>query len=320
MIRSFHSMQATNSIIEPPVNLAVNIEEYVVSDVLLKIFSLLNFQDISQCISLVSKKWEALSNDPDLLKNVIWNETFNPTDWNRFFPDIALTEFDCNYAFNSLPKTIGAMYKGPCPTFLNKKLGQTHVFVWMPKNLSINKFDALVKKYFPEKMDIFRNITHANYVGMDLSTFMDTLNKRLEKFAEENKNNFGLAIDTDVLDAFGDVMTEESEWLIMPKNNLPIKIGGTFAEHQNIVNALELSNFKSCSFPTVLEGMVSVSTTFFKTHEEILNVHATFCKEDINNSAVIFSVESSLFLTEVIDGLVQEEMSSAPIRKFKSVT
>ena len=316
MIRSFHEMQATTSIIEIP----VTIDDYIVPDVLRQIFSLLNFQDISQSISFVSKKWEVLANDPDLLKNVIWNETFNPNDWNKIFPDIALTEYDCKYAFDSLPNNIGAMYKGPCPTFLNKKLGQTHVFIWMPKNLSINKFDALVKKYFPENpIDNLSKITHANYDGMDFSTFMDTLNKRLEKFAEENKNNFGLAIDLDVLDAFGDVMTEESEWLIMPKNNLTNKIGGTFAEHQEMVNALELSNFKSCSFPTVLEGMVSVSTTFFKTQEEILNVHATFCKEDINNSPIIFGVESCFFLTKVYDDLVREEMSSAPIRKFNSI-
>lgn len=316
MIRSPHEMQDRTSVIQTPLN--VTIDDYIVPDVLLKIFSILSLQDICNYIPLVSKKWSVLSNDPNLLKIAIWNETFNTDDWNRIFPDIALTEFDCKYAFDSLPNNIGAMFKGPCPSFPGKTLGQTHVFVWMPKNLSINKFKAIVKKFFPERpFEDFIKMPPMD-LGPLFKPFMGFSN-HCKNFEEENKIKFGLVIDMDLVDEFGDVMTELSEWLIMPKTNLIESIGGTFAEHQKIVNALELSNFKSCAFPTILEAMVSITTTFFKTDEKILDSHAIFCKETINDSPIYGEVNGSSLLVRPVHKYVSNDMSSAPIRKFKSI-
>lgn len=122
-------------------------------ELILKIFSNLHFLEILR-VATLNKKVSVLVNDPGLLKWVIYRDmTFNPQDWRRYFKDNNPAAFDENQAWNTLPNDIGKIYKNRFLTFPKKKLGETHVIVWKPANLSINNYECMLKtkkefKYF----------------------------------------------------------------------------------------------------------------------------------------------------------------------------
>ena len=71
--------------------------------------------------------------------------TFSPQDWRRYFGDNSPAALEENQAWNLLPNDIGKIYKNRFLKFPKKKLGETHVIVWKPANLSINNYVSLVE-------------------------------------------------------------------------------------------------------------------------------------------------------------------------------
>ena len=114
-------------------------------ELILKIFSNLHFLEILK-IATLNKKVSLLINDPELLKWVIYRDmTFSPQDWKHYFGVQNPAALDENQAWNTLPKDIGKIFKNRFLNFPTKKLGETHVIVWKPANLSINNYASLLK-------------------------------------------------------------------------------------------------------------------------------------------------------------------------------
>ena len=114
------------------------------TELIIQIFSLLHFREILK-IATINKKVSFLVNDPRLLKCVIYRDmTFNPGDWKTHFGDNNPAAFDEELAWKFLPNNIGEIFKNRFLRFPKKKLGETHVIVWKPANLSINNYENLL--------------------------------------------------------------------------------------------------------------------------------------------------------------------------------
>lgn len=113
----------------------------------------------------VSKTLNNLTNEPAVLKLMIYQETFNPGDWKSHFGVDCLGANDAEKAWRSPPDNIGKIYKGQCQTFGAKnifdtfsqlfkgpspKFGETRVNVWISEGISINKHGEYLKQKFPK--------------------------------------------------------------------------------------------------------------------------------------------------------------------------
>ncbi len=131
-------------------------------------------------LSQVNKRMNNLLSDPVLLKEKIYREkTFNPDDWGTYFGNLCLGASDGYPAFKSLPDHIGKLFTGPSPVSKRKKLGQTHVIVWIPSGLCLNDYMELLGGCKDARLLNVQNI---------------------------------------ILDWHGNELTGSSEWVVMPRN------------------------------------------------------------------------------------------------------
>ncbi len=144
----YYNLQNPESLKEGPLKTIPN-------DVLLLILSQLGFEKILK-LSLVNKNWKIVSDDPALLKYVIYKDKlFNPYKFKLHLGhDLGLSENQ--KAWESLPNNIGEIFKGPS-LFSNKKIGETHLFAWIPKNANINNIGKLFQGKFDDPDD-YHNI------------------------------------------------------------------------------------------------------------------------------------------------------------------
>ena len=111
------------------------------------IFSGANFKELRNC-SLVDKKWNQLTNDPMLVKKMIYEEyCFNPSHWNEFCGVGTVLDDEIAKAYASLPKDIREILKSD---YNGQKVIDTHMLVWIPetikgKPITIDNFGALLK-------------------------------------------------------------------------------------------------------------------------------------------------------------------------------
>lgn len=133
-------------------------------------------------LSQVNKSINSLLSNPVLLKEKIYREkTFNPEDWGTYFGNLCLGASDGNLAFQSMPDDIGQIWKGRSPTSKYKKFGQTHVVVWIPSSLSLDKYKDLLA------------------INSPLNTI--------------KPGNLG----SRVMNQYGRILTKKAEWVVMPR-------------------------------------------------------------------------------------------------------
>lgn len=105
-------------------------------EIISEIFDYLNFTSLEICTS-VNKEWKKVSLEQ---KNKILSLVFSPKDWNVHFESHLISKCEMREAFNLLPVNIA---KIPCPIYEGKKLIDTHVFTYIPKDLTINKCEKI---------------------------------------------------------------------------------------------------------------------------------------------------------------------------------
>ncbi len=219
-------------------------------ELILEIFSFLNFEDLLSCSQVEKKDWIILTNKNFLLKKIIYREkTFNPEDWQRHL-GVSFEHSEGIKAYEMLPKNIGELLKGPCPIFAGKKFGETHVITWLPKDLTINSFAEMLIKN-PNNALSF----HGIWEGI-----------RLE---------------------IGDRKLKKSKWIAMSKWSLDEAKGLGFKAQKKLLEHIEMTKFKRCEIPTTLEATVSISTAFYKTGKPIFFKSYTRCHEKVAGCHVI---------------------------------
>ena len=219
-------------------------------ELILEIFSFLNFKELLSCSQVDKKDWIILANNKSLLKKIIYRDkTFNPEDWKALF-GIPLENSECLKAFETLPINIGELLKGPCPIFAGKKFGESHVITWMPKNLTINSFAEMLIKNPNNTLNF-----HGIWQGVRTKV--------------------------------GDRKTKESKWIAMSKWSLDEANGLGLEQQQKILKRIEMVKFKCCKIPTTLEATVSISTALYKTGNPIFYKRYTRCLEKVSGCHVI---------------------------------
>lgn len=197
-------------------------------ELILEIFSHLSFTELKNSLSLVSQKTREYANDLFVLKRVIYREkSFNPEDWINYFK-VEVLETEINQAWVLFPTNIGKIFNDSCPIFPNKKFGETHLIVWIPTSISINNYGMLLQEKFPLSRDGFEYIWN------------------------------------EVVKDFGKLQTNNSKWVLMTREAIPLSGNKTYFEQQNMVT--ELKNY---SVASVLEAIICISTAIFK-HESVL--------------------------------------------------
>lgn len=279
MIRHHHQLEA---IAIAPVNIPeVTFNDLIYMDVITEIFLKFRFKDFGISIPLVCKKFNQLANDPHLLKKIIFfNETFNPHDWNFFFPHMAFTELQCQQAFDTLPNDIAARLKNRNPgyPFSITKMCDSHVIVWMPANLSIDKYDQLIQKYFPRTLDNNLNEMKEKIKNLHRSKIL----------TQPDINSLNLRVSQKVINEFGNLETTKAEWLILPKESFCFYEGFGSEMRKSDIARLSFPDYEDESrFPKSLELMVCISCIFMKRAEKILNWQAIICNEVIDGSRLI---------------------------------
>jgi len=276
------------------------------TDILIQeVFSRLTFTEFLT-IGQVSKTLNNLTNEPAVLKQMIYQETFNPGDWKSHFGVDCLGANDAEKAWRSLPDNIGQIYKGQCQTFGPKnifdtfsqlfkgpspKFGETHVIVWIPEGISMNKYGEYLEQKFPE-----------------------------------NKNGYALSGRSDIkkiIDQFGDVKTEESHWVLMSKKVVQESI--LIHETKKLVNKLDLGDFESSTIPSLIKAIICISSTFFKSGAIIINRFHTSCQELVKYSnsqhfpiEVGFNIKDGIYFNSWIPFTVFDKPLFAECRRFTS--
>lgn len=125
-------------------------------EILIEIFSSLDLEDLFP-IALTSKNWHVLSNDPLLLKKIIFfKKTFNPIDWKLHFKDDPfiqkISDMATEEAFNALPNNIGVRFKAQCLHFPKMQMGKSHTIVWIQAGLTLNRYASLLDSKFEHNL------------------------------------------------------------------------------------------------------------------------------------------------------------------------
>lgn len=285
--------------IPPAIIPEVTFNDLIHIDVITEIFLKFRFKDFGISIPLVCKKFNQLANDPQLLKKIIFfNETFNPHDWNFYFPDMAFTELQCQQAFDSLPNDIATRLKSRNPEypFSITKMCDSHVIVWMPANLSINKYDQLIQKYFPRTLE--KNLNEMKEKIKNLH--------RSKILPQPDINSLNLRVSQKVINEFGNLETTKAEWLILPKESFAFYEGFGSEMRKSDIARLSFPDYEDGSrFPKSLELLVCICSIFMKRAEKILNWQAIICNEKINGSRLIATNTADfLYLDSWDDGRI----------------
>lgn len=126
-----------------------------------EIISRINFTDF-QNFGRVSKGLIALITDDVVLRDVIYKiAIFNPVDWDVYL-DYKIA--NAQKMGNTLAGNIGAIFKSPSPIRPGKKFGETHRFLYMPKEMSINIFGK-IKEY--ERINPLFELIHGDLLSIN---------------------------------------------------------------------------------------------------------------------------------------------------------
>lgn len=119
-----------------------NLNDEIAEILIKEVFPKLTFKEFLT-FGLLSKSTQLLTGNPSVLADIIYKiATFNPNDWFNQL-GLLVKEEDAKRDF---PKNIVQIFMGPCPYFSEKKFWQTHSIVWIPDNMSLKKYDHLIRK------------------------------------------------------------------------------------------------------------------------------------------------------------------------------
>lgn len=191
------------------------------------IFFRLNFREF-QALAQVNHGLNAITNDSKVLKQVIYKiATFNPEDWAAHFGADCLGANDGPLAWKSLPDNIGEIFKRSSSMYPLEKIGENHVLIWMPKDLSLNSYGKLLAE-----MNSDRGYSYVGYI---------------------------------IKKKYGNILTPKAEWIMMSRKEVPKVRWVNFYEKDIRFPKFDTPGFTSYKIPTILEAIVSLSTLVFKT-------------------------------------------------------
>lgn len=240
-----------------------------------------------KAFSLVSKEWNQVATSPPMLKRLIYiHKTFNPRDWQKFYPSIKIDPQAEMCAWHKFPLCIGKLFNSDCPIIPNKKFYETHFPIWIPSGLNLIQFVEALKINLP----VTNNETSSVWT-----------------------KGYGYNIFKDVIKTCSKHETLISRWLFLLKEVIPSSKGKNYSEQKEILHRLNFNKFTTYVFPSVLESVVSVASHFFKFNKYILEDCPTRCNDAVQPRVFVGSKEKSIvYAVGGINGFL-ELIGIAPI-------
>lgn len=201
--------------------------------------SRLDFTSLESCIT-INKEWNKASIQFFNKKKEMLSLAFSPRDWDVHFPNHGMTVEEKREAYNSLPANIDEI---PCPVYEGKKMIETHVFTYFPKNLTIISFGKLLKKKLSNSMGY-------TYIWEE------------------------------IIEKLGDIPIKGG-WKAMTREALPESLGKEFSFQKAMIKCLNKTSIKIFRVPLVLEAVVCISTEFFKSGKRNFFHYNTICQENL---------------------------------------
>lgn len=197
-----------------------------------KVFSYLRPSDLG-AVCQSDKIRNEIVNSLDLK---IKSFAFTSKDWKRF----CKKDVDTEGERSSLPVDIYAKLNSPCPVFPGKRIGQTHMLVWIPKKaggepLTLNSLGRILKEYFPGN----------------------------------NENDGYRYVGKPIVMEHGEVAPAKSGWVLMTKDVLPGSRNRWYTDQQRLVANLTTTSLYEV--PKILETVVCISARYFKFKERLFS-------------------------------------------------
>ena len=221
------------------------------------IFSDVNFKELRNC-SLVDKKWNKLTNDPMLVKKMIYEGfCFNPSHWNEFCGAGTVSNDEIAKAYASLPKDIFKILKSD---YNGKKVIDTHMLVWIPesikgKSVTIDNFGALLK----EQPEFSHNPTGYGYIW----------NSNVQ---QEGSNPI------------------KSGWKLMTNDVIPGSRNKKMAEQLILVESLNKNGQTGYRVPKTAEAIICIAAEYLRSKKRLFSDEPTTytrCQENVQGYQVV---------------------------------
>ncbi len=241
-----------------------------------------------KAFSLLSKEWNQVATSPLMLKKLIYShKTFNPGDWQKFYPSIKIDPQTAGCAWHKFPLYIGKLFNSDCPIIPNRKFYETHFPIWIPSGLNLIQFVEVLKINLP--------VTH--HATSSIWT-----------------KDYGYNIFNDVIKNCSKNKTLVSRWVFLLKEVIPSSEGKNYVDQKEILHRLNFNKFTTYVFPSVLESVVSVASHFFKFNKYILEDCPTRCIDAVQPKVFVGSKEKSIvYAVGGINGFL-ELIGVAPLR------
>jgi hypothetical protein len=214
--------------------------EVLDSDVISLIISYADFETSNAFLEVSKGAYKMVS---ILNTKRIKEEAFGKKEWFDFFGLNIGDEPE-------FPSHIIKILNSPCPMDPTKKVKDTHLFVVIPKNLTVKSFEVIARKY----LDI------------------------------DNYNSYRLvpsALET---------VNAASYWLLMSKDLFPGSRGQSSEKLLEMVNKFSQAVKVDYQIPTIFEAVVSILMRFIRTRERLFSDNPgtyTRCLDKIRHQVVV---------------------------------
>lgn len=189
-------VQSLNHLKKEPINVLTCSKTEIPTDICEEVFSFLTGPELIKCAK-VNRDWYKVASRDRLWNVIVDRYSIGPKQWKNI--DIGKAD--------PLPKDILDILRSPCPFFEGKRVGETHMLVWIPKMLS----------------------------GSPLT--LDSLHK-IVKVPESDYYGF-TQYRSGVQNLYGNKSLEQHGWILMTKRQLPESRRKSYSEQKKMVERID---------------------------------------------------------------------------------
>ena len=216
-------------------------------EIIQKIFFTLKDSELGKC-HRVCKHWKVLASDEAFLKTRYPATAFGEDKWKAIGKIGQVPR---------LPNNINEILEGPCPIYPGKKIKETHILAYKPKQvneqpLTVNN----IGKLFP----IQGKATGYKYIWDAIVT------------------------------EHGDTPVEKEEWLLMTKDVLPRSKNKSYIEQQTLVKSLSEKAQAEYQVPQLIDAITCIFAEFVSSETRLYSDNPwtyTRCQEKTEGYQVI---------------------------------
>ncbi len=223
------------------------------NEIIFEILSYLSFEELSR-MCLMSKDWNIMASLPILTKTAIYKDSklaFGNHAWAKAGELESIGENN-KEEFNSLPITIGKILKSPCHLFPEKRVGETHILIRIPKTFNGQLFT------------------------------IDVLGKIAKKHFQYNENGYD-HVQPEVAKQVSGESVEKSKWVLMSKSVMEGSTKKKYSEQEQIIINLAAQSNTPYKVAGTLQATACILAEYCRSETRLFNTFPsiyTRCNEN----------------------------------------